>query len=377
MAKGVEDTAFFRFNRLLALNEVGCDPDAFGTTPAAAHEAFARQSTEWPDAMLATTTHDTKRSEDARARLAVLTEFPRVWRAEVRAWARMNAHWRLSERGRETPDRNTEYYLYQTLVACWEGATSPRWRERVARHLTKAMREAKIATGWASINEEYERDVHAFLRSILDRRKSGRFLERLAAFVDRLTPAATVNGFALLTLKCCVPGIPDFYQGAEAPLRTLTDPDNREPVDFKGLAATLVRASASEGPPADYATAKPWLAQRLLTIRREHRLTFSRGAYSPVRVDGPRADNLFAFLRGGQARSVLVVVPRLAGSFIEPPGRFQSGALNGTWLRPPAPSRWHDLLTGRVLDVDDGLDAAGLLEALPVAILLRDDIPCD
>jgi (1->4)-alpha-D-glucan 1-alpha-D-glucosylmutase len=368
MAKGMEDTTFFRYHRLLALNEVGGEPGRFGRSPEQVHRWFERRAQAWPLALSATTTHDTKRGEDARMRLSVLSELPREWRTEVRAWARLNRRWLADAQGRQAPEPNMEYYLYQTLVAAWEGRSDADFQRRVADHIVKAAREARLQTSWIYPDEAYESALAAFTRAVLDRRRSARFLERLARFVTRLAPAASVNSLALLALKCLAPGIPDFYQGSEWADHSLTDPDNRRLVDW--AARTADRSAASLLPPEPVArAAKPWLTRKLLRLRCEHADLVSAGAYRPLAVEGPLAPNLFAFSREHAACRLVAVVPRHVARLVGPAGSFIPAALEGTVVRLPAAASWHNALTGERLSGQE-LPAATLVGGYPLAVLV-------
>jgi len=368
MAKGFEDTTFYRYNRLISLNEVGGDPSTFDRDPGSFHQWLVDRASRWPHAMSASSTHDTKRSEDARARLDVLSELPQEWRREVTAWARLNDRHRTLVKGELTPDENTAYYLYQSLVAAWPGdGVTPAFRDRMRTHLEKAMREAKIHTSWASPDAAYEQACLQFLDAILDPSKSRAFIGRLDRFVRRIQPAATVNSLNALLLKCMAPGAPDFYQGAEYPLCTLTDPDNRHPVDF---AEHQSRLPAGSGPPPslDDDSAKPWLARRLLEIRAGYGPVFSGGSYQPLEVTGPAASHLFAFAREGQGQAIVVIASRLLANLLDGPA-MPANAWSGTTVCLPHARSWRNLLTDQPVDATRDADCASLLSAPPFAVL--------
>lgn len=372
MAKGLEDTTFFRYVRLLSLNEVGSMPGSVGTARADVHRWFEERALRWPNAMSASSTHDTKRSEDARARLHVLAEIPEAWRRQVRAWARANRRHKRTLQGEPAPDPNTEYYLYQTLVASWPDAgISDKYRERIHEHLTKAMREMKIYTSWISVEQAYEDACHEFLSAILDRRQSPAFVSRVDTFVRQvIAPAAHLNTLAAVTLKACAPGFPDFFQGTELPVLALTDPDNRRPVDFDARTRT-VDTLDSHCPPPDAAGRKLWLTSRLLGLRCAHPDLFEHGSYRPVDVTGPEPERAFAFAREHDGQTLLVVVPRLparlglATESARAADRWTGTSLDLAGL----PSRWEDALTGKPRTVDNGASVAGLFSDLPVAVL--------
>jgi (1->4)-alpha-D-glucan 1-alpha-D-glucosylmutase len=264
--------------------------------------------------MNATSTHDSKRSEDARMRLAVLSELPDEWLRHLRLWTGLNA-WAKQELGDGiVPDRLTESYLYQSLVAVWDGAGGPEFIERIADHVRKASREAKTWTSWAEPNGESEARLAGFVHTILDRSRGAAFRAALDAFVQRIEPAARSNSLAILTLKCLAPGLPDFYQGAEDWLFTLTDPDNRRPVDFDSLEA---RVGALESGDTVRQTDEKLVATRRLLALRNHRPDlFANGTYEPVQLRGPFAQHAFAFIRQLEGDQVLVAVRRRVASLL-------------------------------------------------------------
>ncbi len=359
MAKGVEDTTFFRYNRLLAGNEVGAHPSQFAESPPHFHAWAAERADSRPLSLSATSTHDTKRSEDARMRLSVLSELPGAWRREVRAWSRLNERHRTGD----FPDRNTEYYLYQSLIAAFEGAVTPEFVERIAAHMTKAVREAKVHTSWSSPDEAFEGALEHFIRASLHPRDGRRFVDRLARWVERLEPAARVNSLALLALKCLTPGVPDTYQGSELPFFALTDPDNRRPVPFpdKGI------EDAPAAPPAGFAEAKPWLLRRLLALRTKTPQAFL-GGYAALDANGPGAGHVVAFQRMElKGACIAVIVPRLVAGLAQADGSL---ALPSVEVPVPEGFAWTDWIASKELGAAESVDAARLLAAFPVAVLL-------
>ncbi|MGH2634351.1 MAG: malto-oligosyltrehalose synthase [Tepidiformaceae bacterium] len=371
-AKGIEDTTFFRFNRLLALNEVGNQPDRFGVFPAAAHQWLAERAHDWPAAISATSTHDTKRGEDVRARLSVLSERTRAWRREVRAWARLNRLARGTVERAPVPSPNMEYYLYQTLVATWEGDATAEYIDRIAGHFIKAMREAKEATSWMNVSEPHESAARAFVREILGSKRSARFRARLDGWVSGIHEAASINSLAMVALKCTAPGIPDFYQGTEVPGFYLTDPDNRMPVDFDRLAGLLDVLPGAAPPDPMERRAKLWMIRQLLALRRNERDLFLRGDYQPAQAEGPMAEHLFSFTRSFGTARLLVIVPRLVSDIVAP-GGWSGSAFDGTTVDVPAAGPWTDALTGKTWCAQGGvLDAGMLLGAFPIAVLVSD-----
>ena len=237
-AKAIEDTAFYIYNRLVSLNEVGGEPDKFGVSPAQFHERQAKRLREWPHSLLATSTHDTKRSEDVRARINVLSEMPKEWRTAVRRWARYNRKHKRRVDGQPAPDANEEYLLYQTLLGVWpfgsemDAQEYSNLVERVQAYMGKALNEAKVHTSWANTNEAYLGAVSDFVASILRRSDDNRFLEDFLSLQKRIARYGAFNSLSQVLLKITSPGVPDIYQGTELWDFSLVDPDNRRPVDF-------------------------------------------------------------------------------------------------------------------------------------------------
>ncbi len=352
MAKGVEDTAFYRYARLLSLNEVGADPALFGRSVDAFHARCVEARQRRPLAMLTTSTHDTKRSEDVRARISLLSEMPGAWAEAVGRWRAMNERHRRDGE----PDRNIEYLVYQTLVGAW-----PIEPERMLAYVTKAAREAKARTSWIDVNTSYESALTAFVLGILGDEAFRRDLE---AFVAPLVHLGRVNSLAQTLLKLAAPGIPDIYQGTELWDLSLVDPDNRRPVDFdrrRDLLAWLdgsctpgeIMARDDDGAP------KLWLIRQALRLRRERAEAFGpRGVYTPLHARGERAAHVVAFSRG---ETVVAVAPRLVHGL--------RGDWRDTELELPA-GEWHDVLSGA--DHPGGARRMDeLLARFPVALLER------
>jgi (1->4)-alpha-D-glucan 1-alpha-D-glucosylmutase len=258
MAKSLEDTAFYRYHRLLALNEVGGDPAAPALSIDAFHEAMTVRASEWPHGMTATATHDTKRGEDARARLMALTEIPGEWTSAVARWKILNAPHLVIEGGMRAPSATFEYMLYQALLGAWPpGQHDDSLSERMQAYALKAAREGKQETSWLNPNQAYEAGLQTFLARILDRSISAEFLSSLDNLAQRVALLGALNSLSQITLKATMPGVPDFYQGTEFWDLSLVDPDNRRPVDFAARAAVLAsvekpdwEASQSTGPMA-------------------------------------------------------------------------------------------------------------------------------
>jgi (1->4)-alpha-D-glucan 1-alpha-D-glucosylmutase len=325
-AKGVEDTALYRFNRLTSLNEVGGEPDAYGTSVQAFHADSQYRARNWPHEMLGTSTHDTKRSEDVRARINVLSEMTMAWRKTIERWRRMNRTRKREVDGRTAPSPNDESLLYQTLIGCWpleelDGAGSAAYSERIEAYMVKAAREAKLSTSWANVNAEYEEALTQFVRATLEPREGNLFLSDLVAVQRRLARYGLLNGLSQVACKLTAPGVPDIYQGNETWDFSLVDPDNRRPVDYdkrRAMLAELRRAARPE--PAQLRAlvdqisdgrSKLYLTWKILEFRRDHAELFQRGEYLPLRTTGEHSSNLCAFARRHGDALLVTVAPRL------------------------------------------------------------------
>ncbi len=355
MAKGVEDTSFYCFNRFVALNEVGGAPDRFGTTIEQFHDACVLVQQHWPQTMLATSTHDTKRSEDVRARLALLSEIPDTWSAAVRRWSEQNERYKIGG----FPDRNAEYLIYQTLVGAW-----PINSERMNAYIQKAAREAKQFTSWTNQNAEYEEAVSRFVEKIL---RDVEFLKDLEAFVKPLIPLGRVNALAQTLLKLTAPGVPDIYQGTELWDLSLVDPDNRRPVDYANRRSLL--ADVSDATPrvvngmVDDGRLKLWLIRQTLAARRRYPDAFGRnGTYQRLHADGIKKNHVVAFARG---EACVTIVSRW--------GLSSGNQWSDTSIELPA-GRWRDEFTGT--EHRGGKRPLGaLLADFPVALLTTSSSP--
>ncbi len=394
MAKAMEDTLFYQYNRLISLNEVGGDPAQFGVSLTSFHRRNLDRLRRWPHSLLATSTHDTKRSEDVRARINVLSEIPEEWKSAVHRWNRLNRGHKGLLEGEPVPNRNEEYYLYQTLLGAWPlGSISDEQYEilvgRIEAHMLKALREAKMNTSWTSPNEEYEEKTLRFVRAILDRRGENGFITDFQPFQRKVAHFGLWNSLSQILLKITSPGVPDFYQGTEIWDFTLVDPDNRRPVDYalrtKMLKSLLGRLS---NPRCDHARAarrlvearengriKMFLIHSALTYRRDHRQLFQSGSYMPLEAIGRQRDNVCAFARTEEDDAVIVAVPRLVvgltrGERIPPLGSEVWGD-TCLVLPPNLPhGPYRNVLTGEMVRLtDEGLPLAALLASFPVALL--------
>ncbi|HEU4687063.1 MAG TPA: malto-oligosyltrehalose synthase [Vicinamibacterales bacterium] len=353
MAKGVEDTAFYTYNRFIALNDVGGDPSRFGTSVAAFHDAAEITQREWPLTMLATDTHDTKRGEDVRARLALLSEQPGPWMDAVHRWSALTQPYRTGE----WPDRNTEYFFYQTLVGAW-----PLCAARATAYMEKVSREAKVHTSWTSPQADYDASLTRFVTGAIS---DAGFMEDVRQFVERLIEPGRINSLSQTLIKLTSPGVPDMYQGSELWVLNLVDPDNRRAVDYAVRRQALTEVKSMTAPAiwrrADEGLPKMCVTHAALQVRRRQRDAFSaHGGYTPIYAQGPLADHVVAFRRGER---VMTIVPRLV---MKAAGRW-----HGTTVPVPR-GTWNNAITGEQMHSGD-VDLADLWRDFPVALLERVD----
>ena len=359
MAKGVEDTAFYDYNRLTSLNEVGGNPATGGVGIEQFHDHNARMQATFPSTMTTLSTHDTKRADDVRARISVLSEAPARWAAKLKRWSRMNSGLRTGK----YPDPNTEYFLYQTLIGAW-----PIDAERTKQYMQKAMREAKLETSWTANNKEYEEALERFIDGLF---ASTPFLQELEQFIGRINRDGRINSLTQTLLKCTSPGVPDLYQGGELWDHSLVDPDNRRPVDYACRKEMLDRLRNST--PQEFlrglddrfedGSPKLWLLHHAIRLRAERPGSFNASAaYTPILAQGNKADHAIAYLRGDD---VIAVAPRF-------PHRLH-GLWSNTTLSLPA-GRWQDRLSGAAYQ-GGTQRLSTLLDRFPVALLVRDKPP--
>lgn len=400
MAKGMEDTAFYRYNRLVSLNEVGGEPDRFGISPALFHRANQFRLQNWPHAMLAGSTHDSKRSEDVRARINVISELPNEWRTRLNLWRRINRTKKSRVDGELAPSSNDEYLLYQTLIGTWplaiqEQSELDAYCERIDAYMNKAIREAKIHTSWINPNAGYEEAMHQFVSALLGKLDNNAFLCAFIPFAWECARFGFYNSLAQTQLRLTVPGVPDIYQGSELPAFNLVDPDNRRPVDYGRCiylldevtrqpqeAASLSRWLHSVLENIDDGRAKLYLIGKLLGLRREHPELFRDGDYQPLACEGEKAEHLTAFVRSWRKRQLICVTPRLfarlMGDIAGPP--FGHEVWGDTMIEAPQENgtdRYRNLFTNETvktvtLSGKRWLRANELFVCFPSVVLVRE-----
>lgn len=395
-AKGVEDTSLYLFNRLVSLNDVGGDPASFGMTVSAFHGASADRAAKWPHTILATSTHDSKRSEDVRARIDVISEMPAAWRLAVRRWSRINRSKKRSVDGETAPLRNDEYLLYQTLIGTFPaGDLDARgldaYRQRIAEYMVKAAREAKTRTNWVNANEAYETAVTEFVRALLGKLEGNLFLDDLRMQLAPYAWFGMLNSVAMTLIKLTSPGVPDLYQGNEIFDYSLVDPDNRRPVDYglrRRLLGSLHRLADESGDelpvrvrelfdtPYD-GRLKLWVVMRALALRRARPELFANGDYHPIAIGGARARHAVAYARRLGASGIVVVAGRLFASLGLDAGvpplaeTWRETAADVTFL--PAGIVLVNALTGESVPVEHGtLALERVLGHFPGALLVYD-----
>ena len=336
MAKGLEDTSFYRYHALMSINDVGGNPLEFGTTPDEFHTKTAIRAQNWPHSMLATSTHDSKLSEDVRARINVLSEVPAQWRLKVRQWRLLNQRKKLSIDGFEAPTRNDEYLFYQVLIGIWppgEKTPTAELRERLKNYMLKAAREAKEFTSWANQNQEYENALGSFIESVLDATINREFIADFLDFQRRIAAVGALNSLSQTLIKLASPGVPDIYQGNELYEFRLVDPDNRQPVDYtlrqkllcEWMSLPCCEYKTKMGQIAqdlaqnhdDQGRMKLFLTWRGLKARQQHTFLFQSGEYIPLPVEGAKAKHILAFARRAGDSTAILAVPRLWAQLTE------------------------------------------------------------
>lgn len=392
MAKGWEDTAFYRVFPLASLNEVGGEPEHFSVSLDEFHRQNTVRCARWPYGMVALSTHDTKRSEDVRAWINVLSETPKPWSEAVARWREMNAGKKTILEGVPVPDANEEYLLYQTLIGTWplNETTEPEhleFVERIGGYMEKALREAKVHTSWVSPDADYEQAMLKFVRGVLTHDPENAFPEDFANFRRRFSLPGLCNALAQVVLKNTVPGVPDMYQGCELWNFCLVDPDNRQPVDYEHRRQLLASLKEPENG-LDWligdmlenwrdGRVKLFTTHRSLNFRRDHRDVFLDGDYLAPEVSGEKAEHACAFIRRTVGKSVFVAVPRCTLRLTEGDGLPLGGEVwrdTAVIVPPDTPAQWRNVFTGEVVEIisegaERKLYLADALKTFPVALL--------
>jgi len=386
MAKAFEDTFLYVYNPLISLNEVGGEPRPSAATTESFLHFVAERRTYWPNSMNATTTHDTKRSEDVRARISVLSEIPGQWNERLERWTKLNSKYKTQVDGQQVPDRNEEIFLYQTLLGVWatNGNKDASLVERLQAYAIKATREAMVYTRWTLPNTAHENALKTFVASVLEPGGSNLFLRDFAAFQRSIGQRGMVNGLAQTLIKIISPGIPDFYQGSELWDLRLVDPDNRQPVDFAKRVSMLAALKQSEANASQAAAlARDWEDGRTklyaiwkaLNFRRERPELFSKGDFVELKTNGPYAEHILAILRHHKRQWVLLVAPRWLsrarqGRAGDTEFRWREAAIQ---LPDSAPPLWEDIFSSEKVTIADqrikSLRVDQLLNHFPIALL--------
>jgi (1->4)-alpha-D-glucan 1-alpha-D-glucosylmutase len=397
MAKGLEDTAFYRYYPLISLNDVGGGPERFGTSVNAFHRRNLIRGEVWPNTMNATSTHDTKLGEDVRARIDVLSEMPGEWYRATRRWREMNRRWKTKVGERMAPDSNEEYLLYQILVGSWpllpmKNGEHAVYIERIQSYMEKALREAKVHTSWINPNADYDQALKKFVADVLSPSPANAFLEDFRQFQAPIARAGMWNSISQVVLKAVSPGVPDFYQGNELWCFNLVDPDNRRPVDFRLRREMLAKLRPSNGRdaavlikrlaanPCDGAI-KLYVTSRALRLRKDHRELFARGSYVPLTASGSRANHVVGFARTLAGKTIVVLAGRfllrMFNSHPAPTGEIWGNTVV-TLPRAIDQRDFQDAFTGQHVSAEqrDGAPAFVLASAFshcPVALLVSRD----
>jgi (1->4)-alpha-D-glucan 1-alpha-D-glucosylmutase len=385
MAKGIEDTLLYVYYRLLSLNEVGGNPSQFGVSLADFHEFNQHQQAVWPHKMNATATHDTKRGEDVRTRINVLSEIPDEWEQQVKSWRELNSPKKVNLVNRIVPDTNDEYFFYQTLIGTFtfEGIENTDYVDRIKNYVIKAVREAKVHTAWLRPDNDYETGFITFVDQVLEPSKQNQFLKKFKPFWKKVAHYGILNSLSQTLLKMTSPGVPDIYQGTEFWDLSHVDPDNRRPVDFDRRIEVL--REMKEQAEADIlklieeliatredARIKLFLTARVLLARKQYRQVFQDGDYQPLAAVGTFKDHIIAFTRTYEGTTIIAIAPRFLTSLIQP----NEMAIGRVWqdtkleLPPELPSVWKDAITNQTVKSNEILAISEALNYFPCALLI-------
>lgn len=388
MAKGLEDTTLYVYNRLLSLNEVGGDPSRFGISLEELHAFNEKRSRSWPNSLSATSTHDTKRGEDVRARINVLSEIPKEWERRIKAWRKINRKQRRRADGKNIPERNDEYFLYQTLLGAYpcDEREYPSFVERIKEYIIKAVREAKVHTAWLKPDTDYEEAFISFIDRIMKREESNPFLQDFLPFQRKVAFYGVFNSLSQTLIKMTSPGVPDFYQGSELWDLNLVDPDNRRPVAFErrqeflegilkkiradaaGLAEELLR-TCGDG------RIKLFLIHKVLKARSRNADLFANGRYMPLEVTGKYRNHVVAFARNLSGGWAVTIAPRFLTSLVKE-GEYPLGEKiwSDTRVSPPSgfPREWTNVVTERHARSEGGINVSEVLDHFPCGLLISE-----
>jgi (1->4)-alpha-D-glucan 1-alpha-D-glucosylmutase len=398
MAKGVEDTAFYRYHRLISLNDVGGDPCQFGISVAAFHAATRARASRWPHSLLATSTHDSKRSEDVRARLNILSEMPVTWKQNLKRWDRLNCCRKHVIDGIEAPSRNDEYLLYQTLVGTWpltvpDEAALADYRTRIETYMIKAIREGKEYSSWVNVNANYEDATKSFIRALLAPGKNNLFLADFISFVQPISHRGLLNSLGQILIKLVAPGVPDIYQGCELWQFNLVDPDNRRQIDFVHRYKLLAEIkSIVDAPPEEWSLRlqpivsdmadgriKLYTLWQSLSLRKRWPEVFRDGEYLPLTVCGEHAANVFVFARICGGRFIITLVPRLTTHLLKEQSTLPTGMKlwGDTALKLTGELvdlEWNNVFTGEIYMVNNRIKIGRLLTHFPICLIVAEGV---
>ena len=389
MAKGFEDTTLYVYNRLLSMNEVGGNPSQFGISMGEFHLFNERRAIHWPHSLNTTTTHDTKRGEDVRARINVLSEIPEEWERNAKKWSRINRKRKRKINGQKVPDINDEYFLYQTLIGAFPFQASEHapFVERIKAYTIKAVREAKVHTAWLKPDADYEEAFLSFVGEILDLRDDNPFLNGFLPFQKKVSHYGIFNSLSQTLIKITSPGVPDFYQGTELWDLSLVDPDNRRPVDYEQRKAILFDINKKANSKIlnlvgqllhskEDGRIKLFLISRALNLRRQNSEAFEKGAYIPLEVIGRHKDHVLAFARNHKKLWVVTIAPRFfTGLVAESEYPLGKTVWSDTHIRLPDdfPHSWINMMTNQAIKSEDGLTVGDVLKDFPVALVVNEE----
>ncbi len=371
MAKGLEDTTFYRFNRLLSLNEVGGAPSRFGASVTDFHKTIGERIKNIPHSMLTTATHDTKRGEDLRARLSVLSEMPLAWRKHVNTWAKLNRAKRTVFEKTAVPSPNEEYFIYQILLGSWpvellhrpfETSAHDSYLKRLDEYLLKALREAKLNSSWSLPQEDYEKLVSAFVHAILDISKQNTFLDSFLLFVNKLAAWGAARGLAQVVLKLTLPGVPDVYQGTEFWDLSLVDPDNRRPVDYEMRVMTLVDNTPLAILYQNWRSGaiKQRVMAMLLVHRAQYAELYTYGSYEPLTVSGKYADRVIAYARRWQDQMLITAI------LVR--GDINKTSMQNAFITLPDGFTGKNIMTSQAVNSHSQISLADCFDGMPIAV---------